>query len=89
MHRYVDEQIYGDRVNAGWGYRPFGQQYDNFWAQGAGLNGSNATCLSASQNGGIGFTCREVIACMLACMLACFCSTAKRGSEGCQPVLAV
>ncbi len=66
----MDEQIYGDRVNAGWGYRPFGQQYDHFWAQGAGLNGSNATCLSASQGGGIGFTCREVrLIFMSACLL--------------------
>lgn len=79
MRRYVDEQIYGDRVNAGWGYRPFGQQYDNFWAQEAGMHGSNATCLSTSQNGGIGFTCREVMRIsMHACMLY-LCSTAGQG----------
>lgn len=42
-------------TTAGWRWNPFFQQYVYFWAQGAGIDGTNATCVSASPGGGLNF----------------------------------
>lgn len=39
----------------GWRWNPFFQQYVYFWAEGAGIDGTNATCVSASPGGGLNF----------------------------------
>jgi len=56
---YVNETIYGDRVESGWSYNVYASNQNQFWLKGAGVGGSNATCIEAQPQGGVTFTSRN------------------------------
>ncbi|KAK9817073.1 hypothetical protein WJX72_009058 [[Myrmecia] bisecta] len=66
---YINSTIYGDRVETGWSWNPYYLHSSEFWRPGAGVNGSNATCVTVATRaqynqpgtggGGLTFTCRE------------------------------
>lgn len=41
---FVNQTIYGDRVETGWSFEPYRQSYSSFWSPWAGIDGHNATC---------------------------------------------
>ncbi|KAL3160371.1 hypothetical protein ABBQ32_010699 [Trebouxia sp. C0010 RCD-2024] len=63
---FVNVTIYSDQVETGWNFGPYFEHSADFWRQGAGLNGSNATCVNVATarsygqdkdgGGGLGFT---------------------------------
>ncbi|KAK9806098.1 hypothetical protein WJX72_001303 [[Myrmecia] bisecta] len=66
---YINYTIYGDMVETGWGWSPFYLHSSEFWRKGAGVNGSNATCINVatkaqynkggSGGGGLTLSCRN------------------------------
>ncbi|KAK9827704.1 hypothetical protein WJX81_002445 [Elliptochloris bilobata] len=60
---FINNTVYGDRVETGWAWFPYRQSATQFWAGGQGLGGSNATCLTLDGNGGgLTFACRSCAA---------------------------
>ncbi|KAL0044907.1 hypothetical protein WJX82_001789 [Trebouxia sp. C0006] len=63
---FVNATIYGDQVETGWNYGPYFLHSANFWLPGAGVSGSNATCVNVATKvsynetgpggGGLGFS---------------------------------
>jgi hypothetical protein len=41
---FVNQTIYGDRLESGWSFEPYRQSYSSFWSPAAGVDGRNATC---------------------------------------------
>lgn len=67
---YINNTIYGEQVETGWGYYPYFLHFSNFWLPGAGIGGSNATCVNLATSalydapgpnvgGGLTFTARN------------------------------
>ncbi|EIE19971.1 hypothetical protein COCSUDRAFT_67654 [Coccomyxa subellipsoidea C-169] len=57
---FINQTIYGDKVETGWGWFPYKHNTVTFWSQGYGVGGSNATCISLGpKQGGITLACRE------------------------------
>ncbi|BDA51307.1 hypothetical protein COCOBI_18-1840 [Coccomyxa sp. Obi] len=56
---FVNQTIYGDRVETGWGWFPYKHNTVTFWSKGYGVGGSNATCISIGPKaGGLTLACR-------------------------------
>ncbi|CAL5225943.1 g8740 [Coccomyxa viridis] len=49
---FINSTIYGDKVETGWAWFPYKQNTDNFWLPGAGIGGSNATCVELGPKAG-------------------------------------
>jgi cullin-associated NEDD8-dissociated protein 1 len=56
---FINETIYGDRVESGWSYNVYESDQNQFALPGAGVGGSNATCLAPRAKGGVTFTARN------------------------------
>ncbi|KAK9823593.1 hypothetical protein WJX72_004108 [[Myrmecia] bisecta] len=66
---FTNSTIYGDRVETGWSWNPYFLHNSEFWRPGAGINGSNATCVTVatrgqynqpgSGDGGLSLSCRN------------------------------
>ena len=41
---FVNQTLYGDRVESGWSFEPYQQSYSSFWSPWSGVDGHNATC---------------------------------------------
>lgn len=55
---YVNETIYGDNIESGWAWYPYLQNNKQLQVRGAGVGGSNATCVDINANGGLSLTTR-------------------------------
>ena len=55
---YVNETIYGDNIESGWAWYPYLQNNKQLQVQGAGVGGSNATCVDINSEGGLSFPTR-------------------------------
>jgi cullin-associated NEDD8-dissociated protein 1 len=56
---FLNETIYGDRVETGWSWNVYASDFADFWLEGAGIGGSNATCIQTTSSGGVTFTARN------------------------------
>ncbi|GIL99702.1 hypothetical protein Vretimale_4848 [Volvox reticuliferus] len=55
---YVSQVVYDDVIEPGWNWFSYSRPYAELIQEGAGVNGSAATCVALSPNGGLSFTCR-------------------------------
>lgn len=56
---YINETIYSDSVQTGWGFLPYSTSNKQLQVPGAGIGGSNATCLDVLPQGGLTFEARD------------------------------
>ncbi|KAK9839232.1 hypothetical protein WJX81_002973 [Elliptochloris bilobata] len=56
---FVNQTLYGDRVESGWSFEPYRQHYSSFWSPWSGVDGHNATCQATGPDGGLTLACRE------------------------------
>ncbi|KAK9801963.1 hypothetical protein WJX73_002009 [Symbiochloris irregularis] len=56
---YIDETVYVDNIQTGWSWDPYSITNKLLQVPGAGIDSSNATCLTASAGGGLTLTSRE------------------------------
>lgn len=47
---FVNQTLYGDRVESGWSFEPYRQSYSSFWSPWSGVDGHNATCQAGSDH---------------------------------------
>lgn len=55
---YVNETIYGDNIESGWAWYPYLQNNKQLQVRGAGVGGSNATCVDINASGGLSLATR-------------------------------
>lgn len=55
---YISNKIYGDRPQSGWGWATYSEKNSSMIADGEGLGGSAATCVTLTPKGGLAFWCR-------------------------------
>lgn len=56
---YINETIYGDNIETGWAWYPYQQNNKQLQVPGAGVGGSNATCIDVKPQGGLSLVSRS------------------------------
>lgn len=91
---FVNNTIYADDLEPGWGWQPYNAKNTVLLATGEGMGGSTAMCATLSENGAVAFVCRECTRpgyqpfagtqrrVAMHCMLLTVCRDSKKGQTG-------